>query len=192
MSKTAWIATLLSIIILIFAGGLFLVKNKNKQNLLSPLVQNQNGEDLPQVTPDLTYTDEAGFSFKYPKIISVKDLTPDNQVYYSLLSLTDGKKELKITIKDIESETVPPTGAEVTGAVTLAGLSAKQYKTNSSQLTIATDQGILYQIESPLGNSLWENVHEIIVSTFTLNKSQDTKQPTSGSNTVYEEEEIVE
>lgn len=191
MSKTAWIATLISLVLLVFAGSLYLIKNKNRESLLSPLTQSQSEESAAQVAPDLIYTDEAGFSFKYPKSLAVKDLTPEDQVYYSLLSLTDGKKELKITIKDSESETISPSGAQLSGAATLGGLSAKQYRTSSSQLTIATDQGILYQIESPLENP-WEEVHEIVVSTFTLGKSQSTQQKSSGSNTIYEEEETVE
>lgn len=190
MSKTAWIATVTSLAILVLAGSLFLIKNKNKQALLSPLTQNQTGESATQTAPDLTYTDQSGFSFKYPKSLSLKDLTPADEAYYSVLSLTDGKKELKITIKDIGTEIISPSNATLTGAVTLGGLSAKQYKTSSSELTIATDQGVLYQVESPV-DPLWENIHDIIVSSFTLGQSQDTKQPGSSSNTVYEEE-IVE
>ena len=36
---------------------------------------------------DQTYTDSSGFSFKYPKDVTVKDTTPDDEIYYSQVNL---------------------------------------------------------------------------------------------------------
>ncbi|MEK7112589.1 MAG: hypothetical protein AAB875_04635 [Patescibacteria group bacterium] len=180
-------------VLAILAGGgltgyfLFYSKGKTKgPNTISSILKDKDG-----VGADLTYTDGAGFSFAYPKGITVKDITPVDSVTYTKLSLQKGKESLEIDVKDTTAKIIdPPSAATLSGATTLGGISAKQYASGDILYTMAIDAGILYVIQGPKDGDFWEETQNLIVSTFSFAGSAETT--TEGDGAVYEEEEIVE
>lgn len=149
-----------------------------------------------KVEGDLIYEDAAGFSFKYPKAIEVKDITPDDEVYYTLLSLTKDKEKLTVTAKDIKEassdsfikNTPEYKLAQVAGATSLGGLAAKQYTLAGKLITVVVDKGVLYLIEGPAG-SYWEDVQSLLISTFAFAGTTGS-QTQIQDNAIYEEEII--
>jgi hypothetical protein len=187
---------ILVMILVLIAGGaggyvVFSLKNRNNLPVQIPTIsQTISGEE---VKADLTYTDDSGFSFGYPKSIRISDVTPDEEVYYSVLALAREGNQITITIKDTTVKTIDEwsrneSAGNLTlyGAATLGGVSAQQYTNGVKLYTTAIDQGVLYLIEGPKDGSFWEDAQNLVVSTFSFGTSS-----TSGE-TIYEEEEVVE
>lgn len=199
-SKILTIIFLLIIIAGIATGALFVYK-PGKQLFLSPFAQKSTTQEIG-IEADKVYKDEAGFSFKYPGGINVEDKTPDDDPYYSVLSLKKEGKELKISMQDtnyktldkwLAKEITSPEGASVVGATSLGGLSAKQYSDGESLWTVAIDQGVLYSIVGPKDGGYWEKLHDLVVSSLSFSKpEQVTGGISSGNGAIYEEEEVVE
>ncbi len=163
----------------------------------NPLVTSQTLE----VSGDLVFEDAAGFQFRYPSAIKVTDTTPENTEYYTVLSLQKGSEEMSIEIKDSGFASIDAWKAQnggndiLVGAVTLSGISAKQFESVSSLRTVAVDQGVLYVFESPL-SEYWQKVQDVVISTFafqrqTTSLSQPSKANSSGGAVIYEEETII-
>lgn len=183
---------ILAVLAILAGGGLtgyFLFYSKGKTegpNSPSSIFEDKNG-----VAADLTYTDEAGFSFGYPKGITVKDITPVDSVTYTKLSLQKGKESLVIEVKDTTAKTIDtPAGATLSGATTLGGISAKQFVSSDILYTMAIDAGVLYIIQGPKDGDFWEETQNLVVSTFSFAGGADTTS--TGDGAIYEEEEIVE
>ncbi|MBI3282447.1 hypothetical protein HYZ70_00010 [Candidatus Curtissbacteria bacterium] len=188
---------LILIAIILVAGGLIggylVVVSKSKTSSIPSLPSITKEE----VSPDLTYTDESGFSFKYPKGIKVSDVTPQDDSYYTVLSLVKGGQTLTITAKDTSAKTPDgwlgqdPTyrGATLAGATTLGGISAKEYAYGEKLLTVAVDKGVVYLIEGPKDSGFWEDTQNLITSNFIFAGSV---AQTGEDNTIYEEEEVVQ
>ena len=88
-----------------------------------------------------------------------------------------------------------PKGITLVGAVTLGGISAKQYVYGSRLITAAVDKKILFTIDSLRDPNLWDKVHDRIISSFAFVNPEAS--PASGSsgagdNAIYEAEEVVE
>lgn len=197
------ILVVLGIVILGGATSYFLFKSKTGSQ-----VKNTGQPDTSEKSTETTlvYKDNAGFSFEYPKSIKVKDITPNDDFSYSVLSLTKTGGEIKITVIDTTAKTADEwikstsgvKGASLVGATTLAGLSAKQYSIDSKLLTVAADNGILYLVEGPKDAGYWEDAQNKIASTFSLTGSLSTNSGASSSSDapssgdVVEEEEVVQ
>lgn len=175
---------------------------KSQKEPLVSLPQIQKGPASSTLKAEETYTDEAGFSFGHPKDIKVSDITPNDNLYYTKLSLKKRDKEIIISTKDTKYKTPDewltkdkdvPEDTSLVGATSLGGISAKQYTSDGKLWTVAIDQGILYLIEGPKDKGYWEDLHELVVSTFSLSKpGQATGAAGAGDNAIYEEEEVVE
>ncbi|MDO8503398.1 MAG: hypothetical protein Q7S60_01780 [bacterium] len=203
MSKRTLIAT--GIIAVIIVGGLvwaLLTKNQGPRSLLGPTGTTTKTKGAAE--KEETYTDTSGFSFKHPESIVVADKTPNGDAYYTLLSLTsEAKKDgsLTITIMDTNFKTLDdwlakdstaPSGATLAGAISLGGISAKQYTKSGKLWTIAIDKGILYLIEGPKDGDYWDKVQDLAASSFTTAKPEASKSAPSDSGAIYEEEEVIE
>lgn len=183
-------------------AAVFLFKPQDKTSPLPFAGQGSVGKETAEkVEGDKIYKDEAGFSFKYPKDITVADITPSDSAYYSMVSLKKGGQEMTIAMKDagfkdiaewLGKDEAAPSGAVLSGAVSLAGIPAKQYSTGKELLTIAVDQGVLYLIRGPKDGGYWDSVHDIAVSTLTLSKPEPATGTGSGDGAIYEDEEVVE
>jgi hypothetical protein len=137
---------------------------------------------LPDPVFDQTYTDSSGFSFKYPKDVTVKDTTPDDETYYSRVDLDRKGNTVTIEIKDAPKE---PTYQNLVGAVKLGGMNGKQYKTEFTQTTEAFDKGILYLVQLHTQDAYMAKVYEGVVSSLTIGSGN-----ASDGNTTFEEETI--
>jgi hypothetical protein len=133
---------------------------------------------------DQTYTDSSGFSFRYPKDVTVKDTTPQDDIYYSRLDLNHNGNIITIEIKDIPKE---PVYQNEVGAVNLAGMQGKQYKTEFTQTTVAFDKGILYLVQIHTQDAYMSKVYDDVVSSFTIGIGSSNS---SDSDTFFEEETI--
>ena len=156
---------------------------------------------IETVSGDLVYEDASGFSFKYPKDIKVSDITPDEENYYTQLSLEKSGQKMKVSMLDtthqsldewLAQDSEAPKGATLIGAVSLDGVSARQYSFETKLLTAAIDQEVLYLIESPEDELYWDKVHELFVSSFAFAEPEPAAGGASGGNVIYEAEEVIE
>ena len=152
-----------------------------------------NGEDQTQ--------DTAGFSFKHPKDVNVKDVTPDGDEYYTELNLSRGSEKVVLSAKDTSAKTADDwlksdstySGASLVGATTLAGISAKQYSKSEKLITVAVDAGVVYLIVGPKDGAFWEEVQGAAISTFKFSGTASSSAASSGASDIeYEEEEVIE
>lgn len=188
--KVIIILVALAILILGGVGGYLFVSLRNKN--LQPKNSGNTSLIKEVISGNASYEDESGFSFSYPKAIKISDVTPDDEIFYSKLNLTKGNDKLVISVYDAKS--LPDySQAKLVGATTLGGLSAKQYSLDQKLITVAPDSGIIYLIEGLKDDDYWEEVQNVVVSSFTFGKKETSKTTTSDdSNAIYEEEEIVE
>lgn len=192
------------VIILILAagivGGYFFVSSRNKNNQSLKTMPEKAGQEGGIVAGDLDYNDASGFYFSYPKSIEVNDVTPDDEIYYSRLNLSKEGEKLVISIYDTDAKTPDEfinsdfayKGAALSGAVSLAGVSAKQYATSTKLLTVAIDSGVVYLIDGPKGGSFWEETQNVVTASFGFGTKNGSKDSAGDSGIIYEEEEVVE
>lgn len=174
------------------AGGIFLlVRNPEKTQTITDDSSLYTGDSDTVLSSTEIYNDEAGFSFKYPVDSEVKDITPNDDSYYSLLSVSKGASALTIRVQD--GMYTPPTGAKLIGAVALGGMKGSQYSYDKNgdtyQVTFTNVEGIIYLIESKKDNGFLDEAHTIIADSFMI--GSQTKS-TGGSSVIDEGEEIVE
>lgn len=207
MSKKQWLltGTVLLVCASVVTGVLFTAKKNQRSagSLSTPL------PELPGSPSQ--YDDPAGFSFQYPNALTIVDETPPNDAYYSLLTLKNSGESMKMTllVKDTPYKTAAewmqkdpeaPKNATILGPVSIGGAGGTQYSENGKLLTVAVDQGVVYRIESIKDGGFWERAHGQIVSTFMLsdpsaqtkNRQSSSPSASSGNNTVYETEEVVQ
>lgn len=207
MSKK-WVLILVSLLLIAVTSGIGIVLalKKSKQDsgvqksksLINPDTETTSNQELE----DLLYEDESGFSFTYSGDLEVSKQDFDENTVYSDLFLTKSNEKIHLLVKDtsyskiedwLSKDPLAPKNTQVSGAITLSGVPAKQYSTASKLYTIAIDQGVLYFIESPKGDSFWEQAQDKIVDSFKFESESSTTTTGSGSSdTVYEEEEVVE
>ena len=195
MSKTILLIVAGILVLGTVVFGIFFLSSRSKNEL-------QENIDLSQTLPveerasvEKIFSDESGFSFKYPASINVADITPNDSTFYTLLDLSKADKSIKISVKDASLYN-PPVGSNLLGAITLAGMSAKQYSykrgNENMLLTVAIDKGVLYIIEGLKDAGFWEETQNTIVSSFSFAPEAASGASSGGSDVVYEGEEVVE
>lgn len=179
-------------------GGLGILLGQREQRK-EPLIK-PTGEsvEIERKVKEALYEDESGFSFKYPEDTEVKDVTPDEETYYSKLAIKNKEEEgVVILIKDTVFKTVDEWfekdeelagEGDLTGAVALAEMPAKQYAFQGKVWTAAIDRGVLYLIEGVEDKGFWEKIYDRLIRSFTLVRPEKTE----GENVIYESEEIIE
>lgn len=200
--KTFLIIAVLAVLIIGGTGGYFIFSSRSKGTASEgarglSLLTKTSGEKIEANT---LYEDTAGFSFKYPKEVKVTDVTPDEDEYYTQLNLVRGSEKIVITLKDTSAKNVDDwlksdstyVGASLSGATSLAGISAKQYTKDETLFTAAVDAGILYLIVGPKDGAFWEEVQTAVVSTFKFTIEASTGASGGDSDITYEEEEVVQ
>lgn len=197
MSKRLILIFLLVFAASILVGGViaYFYMNSNKNSTKVPSYIQNAAPDLSNTlsfvkpTADLTYKDDSGFSFSYPKSVKVSDVTPNDTTYYTKLNLAKDSTNLTVSVFDTTALTIDDfvknssayQNATLFGAATLSGMSAKQYSLDGKIITIALDQSVIYLFEGPKDNGFWEETQNIIISSFALAKTSST----------VEEQEIV-
>ncbi|MBI4999407.1 hypothetical protein HZB97_01400 [Candidatus Gottesmanbacteria bacterium] len=190
-------------IILVLGLAVFFVVQKKKTAIVSPIqppgiLEEKEAETL------LTYKDEAGFEFKYPENLTIKDISGADQSVYSSLEISSSQHEGKMAIKIVDTlftsvdawlKSKEASGAGVAREITLAGMEGAQIQfANPRRLvTIVIDEGIMYFFESLLDEAeYWNKIHNNIVSSFTLTETQTPAPQGGGEEVIYEEEEVIE
>lgn len=178
--KKLWLVPIGIAVIGFIGGGVYIWKTKTSVQLISP-----GGEKVATVSPtpmaDLTtWTDDAGFSFQYPKNLSVNKHEED-QDNYAHVELTDpahpGKvivwvKDLPRGVADVDGwvKSDPMLGGGVIVDSTLGGQAAKKILVTAptKMLTIgAISDSLLFSVEGTLTDSAyWEQVQDTIVKSF--------------------------
>lgn len=188
-------------VILVLVFTVFFVIQRKRTVIVSPIqppgiVEEKEAETL------LTYKDEAGFEFKYPERLTVKDITGDLPAY-SILEISSAKQKGKMIVKvvdtsfpsvDVWLKSKEASGAGTSREITLAGMSGSQIQFANPRrlITLAIDGGIMYFLESPLDeDGLWNKIHNTIVSSFALAEAQSSTSA-GGEEVIYEEEEVIE
>lgn len=202
MSKKYGVGLGVTALVIVISFAVFFLNRGKTAAPQSPSVSGQKEEEKE------TFLDESGFSFNYPKSVTVSDETPDDDAYYSLLEVTkdNNPKGISITLRDTKFDNLDkwvksgkdiPSDAALVGATSFAGFSAKQYTTDNKLWTAAIDKGVLYLIEAQKDADFWEKTNDLIVSTFALVQPKAATEKTGGGaagggNVVYEVEEVIE
>ena len=149
-----------------------------------------------------TYTNDSGFSFKYPESFTLSEKEVDDESTYAWVELTNPQNKDVISIKLEDSDLkkiddwfTASNKKDIKGEikkVKLADLDGRQFTNKKNQLaTLALDEGgVLISIS---GNS--SSVHQQIVSSFIFTQSSQTTTDTSNTSEediIFEGEEVVE
>jgi hypothetical protein len=190
--KKLWIVTGIIVLIGVVAGGIFVFSQKNAK-VISP-----GAAVLATPTPAVdmtTWNDPAGFSFQYPKDLSINNHEDDN-VNYAHVELTSAAHPGNIIVwaSDVSSAWPPKGGTSID--TTLGGVAATKImmSTPSAKLIVgAVSEGLVFKIEGTLTDkTYWQGVEDGIVKTFAF--TPDTSAPASGqsSGDAVDEEEVVQ
>jgi len=175
-------------------GGIFYFYQK-KSPVITP------GESVHStVTPTpavelTTWTDPAGFSFQYPKDLSVNKHEDDND-NYAHVELTNKEHPGTIIVwaSDVSSAWPPKGGTSID--TTLGGIAAKKIliSTPSAKFIVgAVSEGLVFKIEGTLTDkAYWQTVEEGIVQTFTFTPDTSTAASGQSAASAADEEEVVQ
>lgn len=161
----------------------------------------------PKPTEEVaTWTDPAGFTFQYPKDITVNKHGEDQNNYAHVeLTHKDHPGSITVWAKDTTASDVNAwvktekqfAGATVSDA-TMSGKAAKKIALADASKIIAgtIDEDILFMIETvPTDASYWNRVHAMIAGSFTLTQptpDKSTASDTSAGGGAVDEEEVVQ
>lgn len=179
--KLKWLVAAIIVIGILGWTGWQLFKPKPKESFTQKEISIKQAE-IPQVTT-LTYSDWAGFKFEYPSVLAVKEIELDNPSVYSSLELTNSDNK-KMTVR-IADTVYPDLAAwqkafaqdnsvrkiDQTTLAEMPGLKL-QYGAPEMILTVAINDGILYQVQSTADSGFWTRTHTDLVDSFTLTNTQ--------------------
>lgn len=196
--KNLWIVTGSIIVLGVIVAGVFFFSQKNTK-IISP------GEVVSNPTPAVemtTWDDPAGFSFQYPKDLSVNkhEEDPDNYAHVELTSkdhqgsiivwasdLPKGVTTLDSWVKKLYS-----TGTSID--TILGGEPAKKILVSSpsAKLIVGTvSEGLLFYVDGTLTDkAYWQSVEDGIVTTFALTPDTSAGSGQSSGDAVDEEEVV--
>ncbi len=195
--KKLWIVTGV-LVVGVVAGGLF-VFSKNNSRVISP------GEVVSTPTPAVemtTWDDPAGFSFQYPKDLSVNNHEEDND-NYAHVELTSKEhpgniivwvSDLPKGVTTLDSWVKKIYSTSMTLDTMLGGETAKKVLVSSpsAKLIVGTvSDGLLFYVEGTLTDKpYWQTVEDGIVKSFAF--TPDTSTAASGQAESVDEEEVVQ
>lgn len=175
--------------------GIGLYFFQKKSSVITP------GEAIaPTLTPKVeltTWNDPAGFSFQYPKNLSVNKHEEDNE-NYAHVELTNNEHPGKIIVWVKDAPAKWPFEGGTTLDTTLGGLAAKKILTTAPVKMLTTGvitDNLLFSVEATLTDSeYWNGVHDTITSSFAF--TDDTSAPAAVGGAApasdFDEEEVVE
>lgn len=206
MSKK-WMIVLIVVIVLALTGlgAFFFLSQSGSDTNTSDTDSSFKLPSLPKKeVADKDYADPSGYSISYPGDLVVSDSTPESEIYYSVVDLTNPSSKEKLTIAVVDTkykkvsdwflaESKTKTDSELTGATSLAGIAANQYRFGKSLFVVAIDQGILYTLESP-NTEDWQGISEKVANSFSFagKSTTTTQKSTTSDDVIYEAEEVVE
>jgi hypothetical protein len=199
--KKLWILTGILVVVGVAAGGVFLYSVK-KANVSAP------GETVAATpTPVVemkTWDDPAGFSFQYPKDVSVNNHEDDNDNYAHIefTSATHSGRIIVwasdlpkgVTTLDSWVKKLYSTGTSID--TTLGGVAAKKIlvSTPSAKFVVGTiSDSLLFYIDGTLTDkAYWQTVEDGIVKTFAFTIDTSSAASDQSSGDAVDEEEVVQ
>jgi len=175
------------VIVTLVAVGKGLSNNPKKETVVEPVLNIV--DELPTQTPQpeeiKTYTDPAGFTFRYPLDVTVVSKKTSDETFYSDIDITsdshEGNIQIRVkdttltTIKDwMKKENFKPLTNEIK-KIEFAGLTATQFTDNGKSITAIIDQKILFTISTDLqkDDAFWKNINDTIVSSFVFATTEE-------------------
>ncbi|MCX6794354.1 MAG: PsbP-related protein [Candidatus Gottesmanbacteria bacterium] len=195
--KKLWIVTGVIVLVGALGVGIFLYSSK------IPSVVTPHVETSVTPTPIIalaTWDDPAGFSFQYPKDLTVDKNEEDNENYAHVeLTSRDHPGSIivwasDLTVKDLNAwvKKFYPSSTSIDS--TLGGEPAKKIliSTPSAKLVVGTiSEGLLFYVDGTLTDKVyWQTVEDGIVKTFAF--TPDTSSAGSGQAESVDEEEVVQ
>lgn len=192
--KKLWFIPAGIVLLGILGGGFYLYKTKTTVQIITP-----GGDKVIALTtgvtpavPLTTWTDDAGFSFQYPKDLSVNKHTEDNDNYAHVeLTSQEHPGKIIVWVKDLPSGVTdlpswvasnPAYSSASVIDTTLGGQPAKKILVTApvKMLTVGTiSDSLLFDVEGTLtDNVYWQGVENTIVGSFTF--TSDTSTQASG------------
>ncbi len=201
--KKLWIVTGVIIVLGIVTGGIFFFSQKNSKVISPGEAVNSTLTPAPAVALT-TWDDPAGFSFQYPKNLSVNnhEEDPDNYAHVELTNKAH-PGSIIVWVSDLPKGVTTlntwvnkfyPTAASIDS--TLGGETAKKILVSSpsAKFIVGTiSEGLLFYVDGTLmDKAYWQTVEEGIVQTFTF--TPDTPSAGSGqaADNAVDEEEVVQ
>jgi len=195
--KKLWYIPAGVVLLGIIGGGVYLYKTKTSVQIVSP-----GGDKVISLTPTpavplTTWTDDAGFSFQYPKNVSVNKHEEDNDNYAHVeLTNADHPGKIIVWVKDLPSGVsdlaswVTNTPSYANASVidtTLGGQPAKKILVTApvKMYTVGTiSDSLLFYVEGTLTDSAyWQGVEDGIVGSFAFTPDSSTQTfQSSGGN----------
>lgn len=201
--KKLWIVTGVILVLGVITGGVFFFSQKNI-NVIPP---SEEVVSSPTPTPSVdltTWTDPAGFSFRYPKDISVNthEEDPDNYAHVELTSknhpgsvivwVSDLPKGITTVASWVSK--LYPTATTIDS--TLGSEPAKKIlvASPSAKLIVGTvSEGLLFYVDGTLTDKeYWQTVEDGIVKTFVFLPDTSVSSNTSAGSDAVDEEEVVQ
>lgn len=193
--KKLWIVTGVIIVLCVVAGGIFVYSAKNSK-VITP------GETVittPTPTVEMTtWNDPAGFSFQYPKDLTINNHEDDNDNYAHVeLTSKDYPGNIivwasDLTVKDLNAWVKKFYPSSTSIDTTLGGEPAKKIllASTSAKLIVGTiSDGLLFKVEGTYTDKqFWQPIQDTIVKNFSF--IADTSAPASGVESVDEEEVV--
>jgi len=208
MEKKWVILVTVSVAVIVFAAGLFIMsREKSEERIVSPVSQGSQTSPKQSPTPPegslTSWQDPAGFSFSYPEGLSL-DVHPEDNQNYSHLTFTAKNQPGEIFI--LVSETSLKTAAQwqkqdkeaKTGQVldtTLGGTEAKKVLISDTEpklITAVVDQGALFVLALRGESAVLSKAYEKILATFAFEElpSESGGGAPAGGGDVVEEEAV--
>lgn len=165
----------------------------------------QKAEATPSKTLK-TYTDPSGFSFNYPDNLSLTKNEINSPTTYADIQLTSKDVEGSLNLKISDSKFASTeewvkanqfTISQTPNEVKLGDLKAVEVTTGNKLLLGALDSGVLFTIETSLGErkDFWMSVYKSVLTDFSfVQPAKDTaaSQGASSSDVSFEGEDVVE
>lgn len=191
------IILIIIVIIALIIVSMGLLNNNKKQKVLEPIIEIRDEElkPTPHSEEVRTYTDSAGFSFKYPSTVIISPKKTTNDTIYADIEISSSEQigDITIVVKDttiatiknwMTSEGFKPSVNQIK-EVTLGELNATQFTNNNKIITAVIDQKILFTITVDPENNpeFWEKINNTIISSFAfIQTEQPTQSPQQNSS----------
>jgi len=190
--KKLWIVTGAIVVLGVVVAGVFVFSQKNTKVISPGKVVIVTPTPAVEMT---TWDDPAGFSFQYPKNLSVNkhEEDPDNYAHVELTN-RDHPGNIIVWASDVSSAWPPKGGTSID--TTLGGLAAKKIliSTPSAKLIVgAVSEGLVFKIEGTLTDKqYWQTVEDGIVKSFTFTPDSSSAASNTDAAASIDEEEVVQ
>jgi hypothetical protein len=180
---------IITVVVLAVVGGGFLYFNQKKSSVITP------GESLaPTPTPTVeltTWNDPAGFSFQYPKDLTV-DKNEEDDDNYAHVEFTNPNHPGSIIVWASDPPRVWPPKEGISIDTTLGGEAAKKImiSTPSAKLIVGTIfDGLLFKIEGTYSDKqFWQPIQDTIIASFAFIQEASAVSGEASGDAVDEQE----